>query len=360
MVQFIELHGFEVKGVKDGEIYATDIKVEVKNKLIQPDIILNGKVIDSAKTISANGEYKLEVESRFLWRHKKVVISFKRDNQPPEAPELVDPPKKSYLKAASFQIDKKPGVIYEATIGHDPYEWGDEFTKEGKHTLYIVAHKENGLSSKNHYVFEIDNRTYSQAEIDAFIELYFNRTQGIMKYKSETDVFVRGNPTKEDLYRLQLVTEELDELLPIRMNFKEKIKPSSNSRIDVYFVPTDEFKYFGYEGAIITGRRKIVGVAWVDQMYPNIGISDSTVLIGSDTTQKDRLATITHEMLHAVGLHGHFNNDKNSILYPETSGNVQTWTEKDLKTLEILYRSDIEMGMEKAQVINTLKNRMKN
>ncbi|MGM7702994.1 DUF2927 domain-containing protein [Pseudalkalibacillus sp. Hm43] len=353
---FLEPHEFVVKGVKDGDVYAEDVNLHVETGLIQPSITLNGKEIHTKKTINQNGSYTLKVKSRFLWKEKRESMTFKRDDEPPLKPVLLEEPKNAYFQSASFQVKEEPGVKYKATLGKDPYLFGDEITTEGKHTLYLVAEKDNGLVAKNDYTFKIDNRTYSQQEVDTFSDFYFKNSPEIWKYKSDTVVFVHGNPKPEDVSRLKSDIQNLNNLLPFNLKYEEKITGLPDRRIDVHFMPTYEFNQMGFDGKIIDGNRKIIGVAVIDEAYRSFGIKASTILIGTETDQQERLPTITHELMHALGLHSHFETDRSSILYPDVNSNVQTWNEKDLKTLEILYHPNVTIGMEKEEFLNSLKD----
>ncbi len=357
-IYYIQPHEYSINGVEDGKVYAKNIDIEIESGIIPPNIKLNGKTIEGHDlTISENGEYQLNVTSRFLWMERNETITFQRDDLPPPQPVLQGVVEDVYFQSAKFEVKREPGVTYEARIEEDPYVFGESYTKEGVHTLHVTAHKENGLTSKRQFYFEIDNRTYTQDEVDTFLDFYFSENNVIVKYKTETDVIVHGNPSQKDLSHLKSITEKLSERLPIQLNFHEKVISTANSRIDVHFLPTYKFKELDIDFDDLESN--YIGVAFTENVFSS-GINNSYVLIGTNRPQEERMLTITHEMLHAVGLHSHFEHDRSSVLYPDSSTTAKTWSEKDLIVLEILYHPDIEMFMERAQVSNTLKKRIKN
>ncbi|WLD93595.1 DUF2927 domain-containing protein [Alkalihalobacillus sp. AL-G] len=349
---------FTIEGVGNGKVYAEDPIIQIEDGFGKLHIELNGEPIQNGYEITENGEYELTVRSTILWKDKIENITFERDDTPPRKPAIMHGVESVYFKEAKFELINEEDVTYEATVDGFPYTFNTPIKKEGEHVLRITAFKDNGLSSQAKYTFSIDNTTYTKKEIDMFIDFYFEHETELFKFTDDIDVIVHGKPTEQDIKKTKDVIEKLNEMLPFTLTYKKdaSIKFFKN-QINMYFTSVDDFSSYGFEGDIVNGEKMVIGFAKSEEVYYEEGITKAIVLVATDITQREREATIIHELTHAVGLYNHFENDPTSILYPYSEGQVMTWNKKDAKMIELLYREEVTVGMGKWAVRQILEPR---
>ncbi|WP_171016826.1 DUF2927 domain-containing protein [Pseudalkalibacillus caeni] len=355
-----------IEGIKSGEVYINErtitIDEEAANKYTME---LNGKPIQNGHKVSKNGPYTLEVNAKRWWNEQTESIQFEIDNIPPEKPSFKEEIKDVYFKQATFKLNKERDVNYTIMMDGKPYDIEKPVTKKGKHILSIKAVKDNGLFAQNEVKFEIDNRTYSRDTIETFKGFIFHnedrpeKDPKILKWNKTVSVYVYGKPTSTDLQVLKSYLNNLSEILPIDLIYTgNNFSVKADYSIPIIFVPTHQFKDYGLKEKLINGTNKIVGYTMPTKDSEE-GLLRSNVLIGTDTSQQVRKTTILHELVHSLGLYGHFKENEKSILYPFTNNMVTDLGDIDKEIIELLYRPDILHGMDESDVDKVLAPRIK-
>ncbi len=355
----------QISGVENEKVYpeARIIKID-EEAAGNFTMKLNGKNIQNGHKVTGNGEYQLAVTAERWWNKETKSITFEIDDQPPNKPAFKDKLKKIYYKQVKFRLVKEDGVDYTITVDDKPYDLGKVYNKEGEHTLYIQAVKENGLTSDRKIKFHIDNRTYSRDTVDTFKQLYFHNGEKplteLIKWTYYVGVYVHGDPTSQDSKVLKSYFDKLNEKLPIEFKMLENGTSNyTDHQLDIHFVPTHKFKDYGFKKDILVGNKQVVGVAIPEKVTTDGKIITSRILIGTDTDQQLRKTTILHEIIHSLGLYGHIEDNKKSILYPYNNNRITKLSEIDEKLIEILYREDIQPGMTEKDVEHVLEPRIK-
>ncbi|WP_408009849.1 DUF2927 domain-containing protein [Pseudalkalibacillus sp. A8] len=355
----------QISGIENEKVYpdARSIKVDEEaagNFTMQ----LNGKDIQNGHKVTGNGKYQLTVTAERWWNEETKTVTFEIDDQPPKKPEFNDDLKKVYYKEVKFRLVKEDGIEYEIRMDDKPYNLEKAYNKEGDHTLYIQAVKDNGLTSDRKIKFQIDNRTYSRETVNTFKQLYFHNGEKLLteviKWTYYVGVYVHGEPTTQDSNVLKSYFDRLNKMLPIEFKIlKNGTSNYTNHQLDIHFVPTHEFKDYGFKEDLRVGNKQIVGVAIPEKVTMDGNIITSKILVGTDTDQQLRKTTILHEIIHSLGLYGHLENNEKSILYPYNNNRVTKLSEVDEKLIEILYRKDIQPGMNEKDVERVLEPRIK-
>jgi hypothetical protein len=355
-----EIH---IEGVKEGKVYLKDRIIQVDEEAAGTySLKLNGNDIQNNHKVTGNGEYELKVTTKKWWTEKKETIRFEIDDKPPKKPSFKDEVKEVYLKQAKFILEREDDVTYTITLDGKPTNLEQPVTEAGNHTIEIKAEKDNGLVQYKKVKFEIDNRTYSREAVDTFKRLLFQdgeqQETRIFKWAKTVSVFIYGTPTAEDKQALKSNFNELNKLLPIDFLVREDDwTANSNYSLKIYFVPTHKFKDYGYSGELVNGNKKIVGYT-IPTKASEEGILKSNIVVGTNTEQRLRKTTIFHEIIHSLGLYGHLEDNENSILYPYNNNYVTELSEIDKKMIEILYRTEINTGMNESDIERVLKPRI--
>ncbi|WLD94603.1 DUF2927 domain-containing protein [Alkalihalobacillus sp. AL-G] len=356
-----EIH---IEGVKDGEVYVKDRIIEIdENRAGEYTLKLNGETIQNGHTVSENDDYKLTITAKRWWNEQTKSIQFEIDDIPPNKPSFKDEPKEVYYKQAKFSLEKEEDVMYKVKMDDKPYDINNPVTEEGEHKLFIKAVKDNGLLAQKEVEFVIDNRTYTRKAVDTFKHFIFHseeqQDQKVLKWTKNASVYIYGNPTGQDREALESYFNRINELLPIDLLIMESdIHSTGDYSLSIFFVPSHKFKDYGFKGDLENGNKRIVGFAAPTKVSEE-GILRSIIVIGTDTDQRFRKTTILHEIVHSLGLYGHFNNNEHSILYPYNNNMVTELTDMDKKMIEILYRPGIHTGMDESDVERVLKTRIK-
>ncbi|WP_221563042.1 DUF2927 domain-containing protein [Alkalihalobacillus sp. TS-13] len=355
----------QLSGIESNKVYPDARIIKIDEETAGTFTMqLNGKDIQNGHEVTGNGEYELSVTAERWWNEDTKTITFEIDDQPPKKPEFKDELKKIYYKEVKFRLVKEDGVKYKVTMDGKPNDIGKAYTKEGEHTLYIQAEKENGLTSDKKVNFQIDNRTYSRNTVDTFKQLYFHNGEKslteVIKWTYYVGVYVHGKPTTQDSKVFKSYFDRLNEMLPIEFKIlKNGTSNYTNHQLDIYFVPTHKFKDYGFKEDLRVGNKQVVGVAIPEKVTTDGKIITSKILVGTDTDQQLRKTTILHEITHSLGLYGHLEDTKKSILYPYNNNRITKLSEIDKKLIEILYREDIKPGMSEKDVQRVLEPRIK-
>jgi hypothetical protein len=349
-----------IDGLKNGKTFPKEVTIHLDDKnLGKYTMFLNGDTIQNDHKVTENGEYELTIKASNLWKEKLKTITFKIDDQPPLKPSFHPEIKPINYKHVTFNLIVEKGVTYSAKINGKPFDLSNKFEQEGTHVLFVMAKKENGLSTTSRFFFTIDNRTYSKETIGRFTNFYFtNENKNIIKWMNTIELFYHGNPSSRDIQILKSHVKALNENLPIKIIVRDSVaKRNRINRIDMYFVPNYKFKDYGFRGDIISNNIEIVGLA-TPISYSLGELTKAQILIDTNTSQRVRESTILHELVHALGFYVH-TKDKSSILYP-TDINVTRLSDFDKKIVELLYREDIEPNMSQRDVEQVLKPRIIN
>jgi len=348
-----------VKGIEGGEVYGEPVSITLDNK--EEDVKYEAKIDDEdyelGSTYKKEGEHTLVVTATREDKTSEVTVNFEIDTVPPEVPSVTGVEEnKIYFKSVNIGIKKVEGVSYKATIDDNEYELGYTFEEEGEHVFRIVAvKKRNNLSVKKEIPFTIDNSTYTQKEVNYFTEIALGAEYGgspyVKKWLSDVKVKVGGNPTPEDMDKLKEVLGQLDEMIPnIQLDIVE-----NNENINMYFVPQGDFDK--YIPGVVKGN-------WAFFRYYTKGegeINKAIITIGTfGSTQEDRDHFIIEEMTQALGMAKDSPRYEDSIFHEtESSGaSNEVYSDLDKKVIEILYRRDIEIGMDKQEVLEVLNERI--
>jgi predicted Zn-dependent protease len=159
-------------------------------------------------------------------------------------------------------------------------------------------------------------------------------------------VYIHGEPTNEDLDQLRRYLNEINSWLPVQFEITQENKTDITSyQLNIYFVPNEQFKDYGFTEELFQEDGETIGFALPTEGNDVDGLLATTIGIDSTVNQKDRNPTILHELVHALGMYNHFENDTSSILYPLNNQQITTLNETDKTLLDMLYRADIIPGM---------------
>ncbi|WP_335873052.1 DUF2927 domain-containing protein [Bacillus sp. 2205SS5-2] len=353
----------EVSGVENGKMYATDVMIEIDEELAgNYTMQLDGEPIQSGYNVTNNGKYELKVSAKKWWLEDLKTITFDIDLNPPNTPSFETEPLDAYFQEALFQLEKEDRVSYEVILNGNPYDLKKPIIDEGQYELKVVANKENGLKSTNSISFMVDNTSYSKEVVDRFVEFMLTDEEAVVdilwKWNNDVEVVLHGDPTNMDVEMVKQSIMEVNDLLPIELQLVDKVTSVFNNKIDIYFVPTSQFSKYGYDGPIVQGDIRYEGFAFITDIEVYGEISETIILIGTDTTQESRKTTILHEIVHSLGLYNHFEEDNTSIFYPYNDTGVTTLSEKDRILIELLYRYELKPGVRVNDISKLLESRI--
>jgi Protein of unknown function (DUF2927) len=355
----------QITGVEEGKVYAYEPTITINEEQGWTySMTLNGESIKSGHIVEKNGTYNLSINGKKLWLKSKKDITFKIDDQPPYLPTLKEEVQPGYFQEAKFELIEEDGVTYDIKLNREPYDLSEPIQKEGMYELDIVAFKENGLVTQRTDSFIIDNQTFTKEMVDAFLSFHFANEQiedpFIIKWISEkVPVYIHGKPTNEDLDQLSRYLNELNAGLPVQFEIYQENKYNyTNYQLDIYFVPNEQFKDYGYTEELIQEYGETIGFALATDANDVDGLLTTTIGIDSTVNQNDRNPTILHELVHALGMYNHFENDTSSILYPVNNQQITTLNDTDQTLLDMLYRADIIPGMTESEIRQMWKPRI--
>ncbi|WP_078543717.1 DUF2927 domain-containing protein [Litchfieldia alkalitelluris] len=344
-----------VQGIEDGKIYVSDPTINIdENFGGSVELLLNGKEIESGHKVTENGNYTLVVTAKQLWNQTTQEFNFKHDDIPPKTPSFTTVTRDIYFEEARFDFKKERNVTYETFLNGKPVDLTKPVTEDGAHMVEVVATKENGLKANRRHHFSIDSETFTQDEMDTFIDFFFDdEAHGtlplIYKWTGSVMIYTHGKATKEDLKQLDDHVKTLNKLLPITLKVVTNDDEEYARTMDIHFIPTTSFRDFVSKDDY-SYIENSVGMAYPTEITYEGGLAASTILVGTDITQYERNHVILHELAHSLGMYNHFEDDLTSILYPYVESSVTGFNEMDLKMIKMLYRKDIRPGMTKPDV----------
>ncbi|MFB3170001.1 DUF2927 domain-containing protein [Neobacillus sp. 179-C4.2 HS] len=357
-----EIH---ITGVEEGKVYADKRTITINEEQAGTySMTLNGKSIESGHVVVKKGTYNLSIEGKKLWLKSKKDITFKIDYQPPKLPALKNEIQPGYFQEANIELIKEDGITYDIKLNGEPYDLSKPIQKEGMYELDIIAVKENGLVSHRTDSFIVDNQTFTQEMVEAFLSFHFDYDQiedpFIIKWiGKKVPVYIHGEPTNEDLDQLRRYLNEINSWLPVQFEITQENKTDITSfQLNIYFVPNEQFKDYGFTEELFQEDGETIGFALPTEGNDVDGLLATTIGIDSTVNQKDRNPTILHELVHALGMYNHFEHDTSSILYPLTNQQITTLNETDKTLLGMLYRLDIIPGMTEEEIRQMWKPRI--
>jgi hypothetical protein len=345
-----------ISGVENGKVYPDDRTITINAEKAEYTMMLNGEPIESGHIVKNNGEYRLLSTVKKLWMETEKEIVFTIDDQPPNAPTFKEEIQPGYFKEAKLELLEEDGVTYTITLNGEPYDLSKPIQAEGDYQLEILAKKENGMGTRRVDSFIVDNQTFTQETVDAFLAFHFGgvgvENPFIIKWMGErVRVFVHGTPTNQDLNQLNTSFHEFSQWLPVQFEIKqENDRNDTGYQLDLYFVPNEQFKDYGYTDDLFRSNGETIGFTLPTEGNSRDGLLKAVIAIDSTIPQALRNATILHELVHSLGMFNHFEDDKSSILYPQTNQNITKLNETDRVFLEMLYRADILPGMTEEEI----------
>lgn len=361
------VHGpdIQVSGVEDGKVYPDNRTITINGEQSETyTITLNGKPIKSGHVVEKNGTYHLSITGKKLWKTTEKKIAFTIDDQPPKMPTFKTEIQPGYFKEAKLELDEEEGVTYTVKLNGEPYNLSKPIQVEGEYELDIYAKKDNRMVSRRTESFIVDNQTFTQETVDAFLSFHFDgvdiENQFIIKWIGERiPVYYHGKLTSEDLNQLQQNINDMNQWLPVEFVLYDENKTNyTDYQIDVHFVPNEQFKDYGFTDQIIEGNVEAIGFTLPTEGNSRDGLLTTTIGIDSTVSQELRNSTILHELIHALGMYNHFENDKSSVLYPLTDQQGSTLNETDRKFVDMLYRADVIPGMKEEDIRQLWKSRI--
>ena len=349
--------GILVDGVEEGKVYSDNRTITInQEKAVTYSMNLNGQPIASGHLVSQNGIYRLTISAKQWWMESKQEIVFTVDDRPPNPPTFKEEIQTGYFQEAKLELIEEDGVTYEVKLDGNPYDLHEPIRVEGEHELDILAIKENGKSVRRKDSFVVDNQTFTKEIVETFLRFHFDKEENddafLIKWMVEkVPVYVHGNPTNEDVDQLQTVLTDFNAWLPVQFEInKNKENNSTNHQINVYFVPSERFKEYGFTGDRINGNNKIIGFTLPVEGNSRDGLVVTTIGVDSTISQAVRNPTILHEFAHSLGMYNHFEDDQTSILYPDYVEGNTILNKNDRKIVEMLYRQDLLPGMTKEEI----------
>lgn len=347
-----------IKGVEEGKVYGNPIKItlEQEEKDVEYIAKIDERQYDFGDAYAEEGEHTLQVSAVKGKQSTNLFISFEIDTSPPVLPEVIGiKENETYYKTVKVDVIKEEGIQYEFRMDETKYELNTPIMEEGKHIFKVIATKEkNNRITEKTIPFTIDNDTYTQKEVDYFTEIAIGSEYGgspyIKKWATDIRIRVGGNPTNEDLNTLSKVAEEVNEIIPtLQLSIVNK-----NENIAIYFVPQGDFRKY-IPGAVLGN--------WAYFRYytnDKNEINKAIITIGTfGSSQKDRDHHIREEITQALGMGNDSPKYKDSIFHENKAQSLNVaYSELDKKVIKLLYRQDILAGMDKIEVLETLKNRI--
>lgn len=346
-------------GVKEGEIYGRPVVITLDKaeKGVKYIATIDNKEYQLGSCFTNEGIHTLVLTASLNNKSTVSIIDFEIDTIPPNTPTVQGLQEGGiYSGSVNIGVQQEEGVIHTAIIDGNEYRFNTPFDEEGEHTLKVTATKErNNLSSEKNMDFSIDNTVYTKKEVDYFVEIALGSEYGgspyVKKWLSDVKIKVGGNPTHDDLVTLKKVVFELNSIIqPIDLSVVE-----NDENINIYFVPQGDFSKY-IPGAVMGN--------WAYFTYytkDRWEIEKAVITIGTfGSEQRDRNNFIREELTQALGMGNDSPRYRNSIFY-ETEGESlnEKYSKLDKKVIEILYRTDITLGMDKEEIFQVLENRIK-
>ncbi len=175
-------------------------------------------------------------------------------------------------------------------------------------------------------------------------------TTRILKWKQDIHIAVHGEATPSDLNNLRQLTDELNLLLPSINICLQEAEPNMH----LYFTDSQTFQQA--ESYFKDVHNPILnGVTFV-YPQPSYQIYKANILVSSQTKNPQKRAhTLREELTQSLGLLTDSWKYENSIFYEGQSYST-SFSAMDVKLIQLLYRSDIEVGTTAKEVLNLLCN----
>ncbi|OLS33589.1 hypothetical protein [Bacillus sp. MRMR6] len=347
----------EITGIENRKVYATPPVIQMEDYLGITLVTLNGKEITPAYRVNENGSYTLEGESTLLWKKKKVSYSFEVDDKPPAEPVIKEGVDQVYFKQAKLTLEEDELATYEVSLNGKEISLKQPIQQPGDHTLTITATKPNGLTATREYSFTIDDRMYSEQEINQFIDFYFtNDVPMVYKFSGDIAIYLDGDYNEEDVKMVESTIEQIKAFFPYEIRIVETLSfIKENRTVRMVFTPTKNFQVYDVH------NKDAWGVAMSTRNHTVYGIMESLALIGtnSEITRDYRNAVILHELLHVVGLVNHVSSPQSSSLFPYANKTV-VLADLEKKLGELLYLGEIKPNIKKEEAIKLLEQRVAN
>lgn len=190
---------------------------------------------------------------------------------------------------------------------------------------------------------------YGPAALDYFRQIagtaeYGGEAGTLHRWTGDLRIAVYGDPTTRDRRALAAVVDDLNEIIgTVEVSVVE-----SDSNIEIYFVPVEEFA--AIEPGYVEGNLGYVYIWWdaAGSIY-----SGRVLISTTGVTPAERAHLIREELTQGLGLL----ND--SLSYPESIF-YQEWTETNRYTrldrlvIEMLYRPELSVGMDIDEALTVL------
>ena len=345
-----------ITGVTEDHVYASAVSIDVEPQdHVEYSADIDGQPYTLGSTYEEEGVHIFQVTATHTRSRltSESAVRFEIDMTPPVTP-VVDGVADGDVIFHSVEIGirEESGIAYDAAIDGRPYTMGTPYTEVGDHILTVTARKnKNGLTSQREVHFTIENETYTQEEVDYFMEIALGTEYGgaapVCKWTDALRIKVNGAPTEEDLTNLDRVIPELRELTGLAIEIVD-----DEENVNIYFIPESEFK--DYIPSYVEGNwgyfsyyTRDDGEIW----EAKIGID--TVL----TDQSSRNHLLREELTQSLGL-GNDSYDYEDSMFYQGWTLTQSYSTMDKKVIELLYRDEIQTGMDKDKILEVLAPRI--
>jgi hypothetical protein len=203
------------------------------------------------------------------------------------------------------------------------------------------------------YIMKIHELKYTVEEMEFFKEIalkveYGNGMDRIHKWVEEIKIRVIGKPTRSDLASLEDTINKLNSLskdLHLQYALEDK-----EANVEIYFIPHTEFSNHDYVDKRILNTNWGLGVIW----WNKIGeINKAVILIDTEhPNPTERAHLIREELTQCLGLLNDTLEDSRSIFYQ--GWGIQDYSEKDMRTIQMLYDRRIKPNMVEKEIKRVL------
>ena len=345
-----------VTGVTEGGIYPSAVTITVvPQERAEYSAAIDDEPYILGSPYTEEGIHTLRVTATHTRNGltSESTLRFEIDTEPPVTP-VIDGVADGgvYFQSIQAVIHPESGVTYDSAIDGVPYQIGAAYTQAGDHVLTVTARKDrNGLTSQRQIRFTIENRTYTRDEVDYFLEIALGTEYGgeapVRKWTEDIRIKVNGDPTDVDREKLDDVMAQLRELTGLGIEIVE-----DQENINIYYIPDSEF--IEYIPSYVEGN-------WGYFSYNVRGDGEIwQAKIGIDTVKTNQFSRshlLQEELTQALGMGNDSYEYEDSIFYQEWTL-TQDYSDMDKAVIEILYRDDISVGMDKKDILEVLAPRI--
>lgn len=345
-----------ITGVTDGHVYASAVSIDVEPQdQVEYSAVIDEEPYTLGSAYSVEGVHTVQITATHIRSRltSESTVRFEIDTMPPVTP-VVDGVAEGDIifQSVAIGIREERGVAYDAAIDGRPYEIGTPYTEAGDHVLTVTARKnKNGLTAMREIHFTIENETYTQVEVDYFMEIALGTEYGgaapISKWTGNIRIMAHGDPTEEDMTNLNQVVAELRTLTGLDIGIV-----GEDADIDIYYIPCTDFKQ--YIPSYVEGN-------WGYFSYNTRGDGEIwQAVIGIDTiltNQPARNHLLREELTQSLGL-GNDSYDYEDSMFYQGWTLTQSYSDIDRTVIELLYRDYIQIGMNKEDIRAVLAPRI--